>query len=148
MIKNKESFRDLVPRDYSEPYEPAVCYVLEEMMGFFTDLFIARQFQEIAPECLGYHVDKMQNHNDDWWMCGNPAVNLMAYKAFIAFLSTTEFAWIFNLDAPVPSEILQETNRMIAEYKAKYGSVSYKRDVAKAEQMRMEEKFRKATSKR
>lgn len=122
-IKNNASFEDLVPNDYSEP-EPAVCYLLEKLMGRFTSLFIARQIQPIAPELVDINADKSK-----WPICKYPYKQLT--EAFSDFLANTEFAWIFDLDTPVPTAVLQETRRIIDEYKTKYGSVSYNLDERK-----------------
>ena len=142
-INNKVSFEDLDPRFFGETCEPGICNTLEMLMGFFTDLFIARQFQIIAPEYLLVDFSATGEMNGGrWWMCGHPNINAIA-EAFSDFLANTEFAWMFNLDAPVPSEVLQETNRIIDEYKIKYGSVSYYRDAQEAERKQMYETLRK-----
>lgn len=142
-INNKESLADLLPMDdynkrqygYSET-EPAVCHLLEVLMEYFTPLFFVRQVQPIVPNYVSINEDQYE-----WQMFHRPYMYVS--DTFMDFLADTEFNWVFDLDAPVPPAVIQETRRIIDEYKTKYGSVTYNLDAREAEKKKRLENIRR-----
>lgn len=124
-IKDRDSFDSLVPGDFLKSAEPTVTLALEGLMSYFTNLLIARQIQIIAPEDVIFDFESKK-----WWFCGNRYINAVVKEAFPQYLKNSEFDWLFDLSKPVPEDIIKETKQIIEDYKAKYGSVSYRKDEA------------------
>lgn len=136
LINDEETFEDLVP-DYYRESEPAVCFLLEDLMDYFTPLFFIRQVQPIVPELVAIE-DKSKWQMFDY---DHPTHNIA--DAFSYYLTKTEYNWVFNLEAPVPPAVIQETSRIIDEYKTKYGSVTYHLDALEAEKRKKLEEIRR-----